>query len=196
MNEIWKSITDYDDLYEISNIGNVRSLDRCFYDREGKIYKRKGVYLTPAKNKYGYLQVVLSKNNKQTTRTVHSLVALMFVTNPDDKPTVNHKDGNKLNNSYTNLEWSTKSEQAMHSLEMKLRKMPNSWNGKFGGEHGASKIVNQYDKNGNFIQQFKSIIEASEAVNIHPSGITKVCKNIKYTAGGYKWKYNEEQKFK
>lgn len=192
MSEIWKSIIGYENLYEISNIGNVRSLDRYFYDKNGKIYKRKGVYLTPAKNKYGYLQVSLSNNNKQCSHTIHTLVAKMFIPNPDNKPTVNHKDGNKLNNHYTNLEWATKSEQAMHSLEMNLRKMPNSWNGKFGGEHGASKVVNQYDKNGNFIKQFNSIIEASIAVNIHPGGITKVCKNIKHTAGGYKWKYNEE----
>ena len=192
MGEVWKCIIGYEDLYEISNYGNVRSLDKCFLDKEGKVYRREGVHLKPARNKYGYLQVSLSTSNKQSSHTIHTLVTRMFIDNPENKPTVNHKDGDKLNNHYSNLEWATKSEQAIHSLKLKLRKMPNSWNGKFGGEHGASKKVNQYDKNGNFIRQFNSIIEASESVNIHPSGITKVCKMIKNTAAGYKWKYNEE----
>lgn len=193
MNEIWKSIIGYDNLYEISNYGNIRSLDKCFLNKDGNIYRRKGIYLKPVKNKYGYLQVGLCSNNKESSHTIHSLVAKMFIDNPKNKPTVNHKDGYKLNNHYSNLEWATKSEQAIHSLNLNLRKMPNNWNGKFGSQHGASKKGYQYDINNNFIKQYNSIIEAAKDVNIQPSSITSVCKNRNKTAGGYKWKYNNEK---
>jgi len=70
--------------------------------------------------------------------------------------------------------------------------MPNSWNGKFGSNHGASKKVIQYTRNGTLIKEFGSVIEASDSIGIHPSGITGVCKGRHKTAGGYMWEYKPE----
>jgi len=103
---------------------------------------------------------------------------------------IHHIDGNKLNNIETNLEWATKSEQAIHSLNMNLRVVPCSWNNKFGGNHGASKKVSQYDLHNNLIQEFDSLIDAGNHINKNPSGITQVCKGRKKTCGGFIWKYS------
>lgn len=117
MNEIWKPVTGYEGLYEVSNSGYVHSINRIVTDINGITYKRKGVNLKPNKTKCGYLQVGLSKNNSLMSYTVHTLVAVAFIPNTENKPTVNHKDGNKLNNNDWNLEWATKSEQTIHALK-------------------------------------------------------------------------------
>lgn len=90
--------------YEVSNLGNVRSTKR-----------KQPIILKPKVNKYGYHEVCLRKDNKNVHRTVHRLVAMAFIDNPEDKPTVNHKDGNKLNNEVANLEWNTISENTKHA---------------------------------------------------------------------------------
>jgi hypothetical protein len=189
MNEIWKPVVNYVGYYEVSNLGNVHSIDRTIFDKNGVMYIRKGKTLKPSLNKSGYLQVALSIDNKLNSHTVHTLVANAFIENIDNKPTVNHIDGNKQNNNVLNLEWATKSEQAIHSLNHNLRKIPNSWIGKFGSKHGASKKVSQYTKDNVHITDHDSIIEAANKYNIHPSLIIGVCKGRKKTSCGYIWKY-------
>lgn len=189
MCEIWKPVIGYEGHYEISNYGIVKSISRIIVDKNGRISKKNELILKPGINRDGYLQVGLSINNKLFSHYVHRLVAEAFIENPFNKTTVNHKDGNKLNNHISNLEWATKSEQAIHSLDMGLRNMPESWNGKFGGDHGASKYVLQFDLKGNYITEYKSIIEAADIIGIHSSGITKVCKGKGKSAGGYFWKH-------
>jgi len=180
MNEIWKPIEDYLGYYEVSNYGNVRSLKRKFAN--GRILK-------PATNKYGYLQVGLCFESKLSSYTVHSLVAKAFIPNPENRPTVNHKDGIKSNCHYLNLEWATKSEQAIHSLRTGLRVMPENWKGKFGSKHGASKYVIKLSMYDEYICEYGSMIEAANINNIDAGQITNVCKGNKKTAGGFKWKY-------
>ena len=192
MNEIWKSVIGYEKFYEVSNIGRVRSVNRTVITIKGDIIYKKGIVLKPGTDKHGYLHVGLSKDNLLMSYTVHRLLAKAFIPNIENKPTVNHKDGIKSNNYEWNLEWATRSEQAIHSLNNNLRTMPNSWNGKFGSSHGASKDVLQYTKTGVFIKEFGSIIEASDSVGIHPSGITGVLKGRHRTAGGYMWEYKPE----
>jgi hypothetical protein len=187
--ETWKSIEGYSDIYEISDYGNVRSIDRTYYDSNGFLHKLKGRTLKPTINKYGYLQVGLSLNSKIKSFTVHTLVAKAFILNPDNKLTVNHKDGNKLNNKKDNLEWATKSEQAIHALNNGLRTMPNVWKGKYGSKHGASKRVVQCTFTGNKIKEYDSIIEAANENKINPSLISGVCNGNKKTSGGFKWKF-------
>jgi hypothetical protein len=123
---------------------------------------------------------------------VHILVAKAFIINLDNKPTVNHKDGVKINNNILNLEWATKSEQAIHSLKNNLRKMPNSWIGKFGSKHGASKRIEQIDYNGNVIAEYGSIIEAGKILNIKPCNITNVLRGRTiYTSDGYNFRFKK-----
>lgn len=98
LEEIWKDITDYEGLYQISNLGFVRS-----YPRNGT--KNEMIYLSAWLDKYGYPKVTLSKNGKRKQFPIHRLVAKAFIDNPQNLPDVRFIDGNKLNAVYTNLEW-------------------------------------------------------------------------------------------
>ena len=191
--EIWKSVVGYEGYYEISNHGNVRSINRIIIDKNGTKLNYKSKLLKPAPNKDGYLQVGFSKNCKTNSYYVHHLEGIAFIPNPENKPTVNHIDGIKANNYIDNLEWATKSEQAIHSLEHELRTMPNAWIGKFGSKHCASKKVTQYTKDNVFVADYGSMIEAGNMNNINPSLISGVCKGKKKTTGGYIWKYNVQE---
>ena len=101
MKEIWKNVTGYENYYQVSNFGNVRSLDRL--DSAGR--KRKGRTLIPIVDNLGYCSVHLLKNGKTKTIRIHRLVALEFLENPLNYKEINHKDENKQNNSVKNLEW-------------------------------------------------------------------------------------------
>ena len=111
-NEQWKDIEGYEGLYQISNLGRVKRLIGI------NIYKEH--YLKPVKDRYGYLYVCLSKNNKHKVKTLHRLVAIYFIPNPDNKPCVNHIDGNKKNNKVENLEWCTYKENTCHAYKTSL----------------------------------------------------------------------------
>lgn len=122
MQEIWKSlkgIVEYGDYYEVSNLGRVRSIDRRVNSRNGKRLV-KGKILKQQVDKYGYMRVHCYMNNKSKQYQVHRLVALSFISNPDNKPQVNHKDGNKQNNRVDNLEWSTNKENVEHAFSIGL----------------------------------------------------------------------------
>lgn len=105
--EIWKPVLGYEGLYEVSSYGRVKSVDRYVKACYEKYRLHKGKVLSPAKDRYGYLSVVLSYNGKHKTITVHILVAQAFIPNPDDLPIINHKDEDKTNNRVENLEWCT-----------------------------------------------------------------------------------------
>jgi hypothetical protein len=102
MKEEWKDIINYEGIYQVSSFGNVVRLP-----------ERKT--LSPSIKSNGYKRVSLCKNGSVSEVNVHRLVALHFIHNPDNKPTVNHKDGIKTNNMICNLEWATMSEQMLHS---------------------------------------------------------------------------------
>lgn len=105
MREIWKDIEGYEGLYQISNLGRVKSFKRY---SEGKILKARKVTK-------GYLQVTLLKNGKGKNKKVHRLVAQAFIMNPNNCPQVNHINGNKTDNTVQNLEWVTNKENVQHA---------------------------------------------------------------------------------
>lgn len=113
MKEEWKpiSIKEYSKLYEISNLGNVQSVDRVTGNR-----KFCGSHIKPFKDRAGYLQVNLKISKNIKSCRVHRLVGESFINNPKNKPDINHIDGNKSNNNVSNLEWVTKSENTKHAL--------------------------------------------------------------------------------
>lgn len=114
--EIWKDIKGYEGYYQVSNLGNVRSLDRF----DG-VHDRKGTKIKPNLKQNGYLQVGLRKHNKRKWFGVHRLVATYFLRNPNNKPQVNHIDCNKQNNNVSNLEWVTGKENQEHAVLYKAK---------------------------------------------------------------------------
>ena len=109
MKEIWKDVPNYEGLYQVSNLGNVKSLDKYVNSgiKNNTSVKRKGQLLKQSLKKNGYLQVTLTHNNIRKYIGVHRLVAQTFIPNPNNLPVVNHKDENPLNNCVNNLEWCT-----------------------------------------------------------------------------------------
>lgn len=122
--EIWRQVNDYP-AYQVSNLGNVRSVDRTVVDNHcNRLFKGKLLKQTILTNKKGYqcLYVTLSKNGLTRKFLVHRLVAEAFIDNPDNKEQVNHIDGNPLNNVVTNLEWCTNAENTNHAYRTMLNK--------------------------------------------------------------------------
>ena len=126
MKEEWKKIEEVDG-YEVSNFGNVRSIERkriCYKKNGPYELVFKGSDIKPRISRFGYYTVSLKLNQKCITRCVHRLVATAFLPNPENKPEVNHKDGDKFNNSLSNLEWVTISGNCIHASVTGLRKNP------------------------------------------------------------------------
>ena len=115
--EIWKDIKGYEACYQVSNYGNVKSIDRVIQGGRWGTERRKGQPVTQALDRNGYSICRLWKNNKGKNLKVHRLVCIAFIPNPESKPTVNHKDRVKTNNFLTNLEWFTHKEQTKHWRE-------------------------------------------------------------------------------
>ena len=113
--EIWKDIEGFEGLYQVSSFGNIKSLPR-----KGTVCFPK--ILKPGRDSNGYLFVTLSRNNVRKHCSIHVLVAKAFIPNPENKPTVNHEDGDKTRNVPENLTWATYKEQLEHSLRTGLRK--------------------------------------------------------------------------
>lgn len=176
MKEIWKDISNYEGLYQVSNLGNIKSLDRYVNYKikdTKRLIKSQNKKLTL--NKKGYLKVTLFKNGKGETREVQRLVAEAFIPNPENKPQVNHINGNKTNNNIENLEWCTCKENTLHSLYVLGKKI---------------KQVKQYDLNGNYLNTFSSIKEAEKETNVYSCAISNVIHGRRKKAGGFIWKLN------
>lgn len=167
MEEIWKDIFGFRGKYQISNLGNVRSKTREIYKQQTK--------------RDGYKQVTLFDGDYKQTITVHRLVALHFIPNPGLLDQINHIDGDKTNNTVTNLEWCTQKENANHAVRLGLFHA-----------HNERPVVGT-DKNGKKFF-FKSAAEAGRKLSINAGSINSVCtKNNKHrkTAGGYYWEYGD-----
>ena len=164
-------------IYEISNLGRVKSL---------KFNKEKILKSTP--NRYGYYTVGLSKNNIKKTEKVHILVARHFIEYPYNKLQVNHKDGNKENNTISNLEWVTAKENIQHAWKNGLNRVTQRQI-QMGKENAIrkKKVVYQYDLEGNLIKKRDSRKEAGEYLHINPAGISQCCNNKAKTSGKYRW---------
>lgn len=195
MKEIWKDIEGYEGLYQVSNMGRVRSLDRVItssYSYGTKTSFLKGKIRKLSLDGQGqYLQANLNKENKQKQFLVHRLVAQAFLLNSENKETVNHKNGIKTDNRANNLEWATRSENEKHAYKMGLAS--NWMKGKHGKENYQSKITLQIDKNTmKVINEFYSTGEASKITKIARSDIISCCNKKIKSAGGYIWRYKEE----
>ena len=182
MIEIWKDIDGFNG-YQVSNLGQVRSINKTIIYGNGITYNKNGRILKVALDHKGYLGVRLGR--KKTTK-VHRLVAETFIPNPENKPQVNHINGVKTDNRIENLEWVTNSENHLHRYRFLGHK--GSMLGKTGKNCPNSKIVLQI-KDGQIIAEFCSITEAMNITKINDSGISACCRGERNTAGGFFWKY-------
>lgn len=174
----WKSIQGYEGYYEVSDTGLVRSLDRIVPDSKLGTKKLKGKMMKQSssrgRDESGYYVVNLRRDHTMNVSQVHRLVAEAFIPNPDNLPTVNHKDGNKQNNSVANLEWASYSENNIHALHHGLR-------------NPRGNMIIQKSLSGDIIAEYKSACEASRVTGIG-RGVISHCVNGRIkTAGGYLW---------
>ena len=124
--EEWKDIAGYEGYYQVSNLGNVRSLDRVVNYADGRTAKYKGQKIAINTRPNGYLKVNLYKDHKMKNLTVHRLVAEAFIPNPIKYPVINHKDENKTNNHADNLEWCTNAYNSNYGTAKKRWAAKNS----------------------------------------------------------------------
>ena len=155
--------------YDVSTDGICKNL------KTGKI---KNTFISNS----GYERVSLWFNGKHKNVSIHRMVALKYLPNPDNKKYINHKDGNKLNNNVNNLEWCNQSENTIHAYKNNLIK-------------SHTTKVNQYDKDGNFIKQWESINEVCKTLKLNHANISTTCKGNtnRKLVGGYRWQYVEEK---
>lgn len=141
--EVWKDIKGYEGIYQVSNLGNLKSLTRIIYDKNGVNKTIKGKPLKASTTLYGYKTVVFRNGKNKENFRVHRLVAKAFIKNEKDKPYVNHLDGDKTNNKVTNLEWCTNSENMKHAFKTGLKRPsnPNKNGLTQGSKHHNSKLT-------------------------------------------------------
>ena len=154
---------------------------------DGKVYtnRRNILEIIQGYLNNGYSYVSLWKNGKSDNLKVSRLVALHFIPNDYDKPTVNHKDGNKQNDHYTNLEWNTVSENTQHAFDNGLAKNDK------GAEDSQSIAVDLYSNDGKFIAHYGSIGEASRETKRLKSTITRQAKNESLGRDGFSFRYSK-----
>jgi len=191
MKEIWKDIPGYEGYYQISSIGRVKAVARTITGRWGK-QRLKELIRRNGKNPKGYQLVDLHKNNISQTITIHRLVAMAFIVNPENKPCINHKNGIKDDNRVENLEWCTYAENNQHAIDTGLTPPPQK--GKVGKLHNCSKPVIQKRLDGSEIAKYECVRQASELTGANKSKISAVCRGERKTTGGYKWEYLPKQK--
>ena len=172
----WKNIPGYDGIYQVSDQGDIRSIDRMVLMRMKGVQCqsfRPGHTIVPTKTKCGYHSVVLYRDGKGVHHLVHRLVATAFVPNPQGKLQVNHKDENKRNNVASNLEWCTPQENSSYGTR------PTR----------LQTRVAMFDSAGSKVKEFESVSEAAKAIGCNYTSIVHCCRGQQKTAKGYVWQY-------
>ena len=169
--EIWKDIKGYEGLYQVSNLGNVRS----HHSGEWRL-------LTNVINSSGYKQYLLYKDGKRKNMRGNRLVAEAFITNPDNLPFVNHKDENPSNDCVENLEWCTCEYNSNYGTARERMSLNN----------GKNRPVCMFNVNGDFIREFYNINDAAKFINGVHTCILRCCNGSVFCYKGYIWRYKED----
>lgn len=172
VNEIWRDIKGYEQLYQISNLGNVKSLNYNKTSKE-KILKPNNIK--------GYLIVGLYKNGKRKFYHVHRLVTEAFLPNPNNKPCIDHINADRTDNRVENLRWVTHKENNDNPITKNkhFKKLKENF----------SKPIIQFSKDGEFIRKWNSAMDVHRELGINQNCICQCCKGKYKTAGGYIWRY-------
>lgn len=183
--EVWRDVVGYEGTYQVSNMGRVRSIDRIAPCRK-KGYTtitKKGRILNLSTNRLGYKEAHLYNYQEQKERiiSVHRLVAFAFIPNPDQEHLreINHIDENKSNNRVDNLEWCDRAYNVRYGSS-RIRAIKNNPN---------VRKVAQYSMCGKLIAKYETVAHAGCATGLDISSISKACRGMLKTCGGYIWKY-------
>lgn len=180
--EIWRPIKGYEGLYEVSNLGQVRSLDRWQYNPVAATHKtlHRGHIMLGVVSHRGYRMVGLRPEcGKRKNCSVHRLVAEAFVPNPDNLPCVNHKNYDQLDNRACNLEWCDEYYNVHYGRADEIRQL----------NQPKRKAVRQYTLNGEIVADYPTLVAAAKAANTTRQLVRECASGRLQTAGGYKWKY-------
>lgn len=169
--EIWKPVVGYEGLYEVSNLGRIRSIFRW---KHYKIIKQR--------IEKGYFRIGLWNKGKARWFHVHRLVAMSFIPNPNNLPQINHIDENPLNNNIKNLEWCTRKYNCNYGTRNKRIREKNYI------------PVLQYTIDGKFVAEYKSIQTAANLINKNSGHISGCCRGKRKSAYGFVWRYKSESK--
>ena len=149
---------------------------------EGQVYSKiSNKLLKPYYDELGYGHYTLYVNHNPVRCQAHRLVGFTFIDNPDNKPFINHIDGNPSNNCVDNLEWCTPKENTQHAIKTGLRK-----------DYIIKKSVKQYDLNGNFIKEYESLVEAARQTGSMDSKITLCCQGKRQSHNNFQWRYSDD----
>lgn len=181
--EKWRDCVGYEGLYQVSNYGNVRSLDKLVWNRFEYIH-RQGKLMKTNVDKYGYVRVVLCKKGHRTNEQIHRLVALAFLDNPNNLPQVNHKDTNKQNNFVDNLEWCTNLCNMHHAFE------------NIDFNYDTTPVVKIDIETNIVIREYNSITEAAKDIADNPINILRSCNFDNDSTKGYRWRKNIDGEYK
>ena len=191
--EIWKDIEGYEGKYQVSNCGRVKSLGR-YIEKKGQstAYLQERILSTRMLN--GYKMVHLCSNNKEKTFSVHRLIAIAFIPNPNNFPHIDHINTIRTDNRVENLRWVNRSMNMMNEITHKKRseywkektkKGKNIW-----VERKKRKVI-ALDENYNIVYKFNTINEAAKFINRNHANICVACKDIHKTCKGLHWQYVE-----
>lgn len=204
--EIWKDIKGHEGLYQVSNLGRVKSLGRYMETVRGRRWIKERI-MVPYAGRARYYSITLSKGGEQKTAQIHRLVATAFVANPDNMSCVNHKDENPLNNRAENLEWCSQEYNIRYSRQWKDRQsevskglaelsmLRNTPCPKTPGRR--NKPVGAFGTDGRLVGWFISTADAVAALNLGDPNktsasralIRQCCAGRSSTAFGYRWRY-------
>lgn len=217
MEEVWKDVVGYEGLYQVSNLGRVKSLSRLVdKGKYGTIYTKERI-LKNQKVNVNYLFVILSKDGKHKNMTVHRLMAKAFLPNPENLSDVNHKDENPSNNfiyvnedgsvdyEKSNLEWCTHKYNCNYGTSkiriIKTRRKNNDVSEMVKKQKETKKRLKsrcrplpiaQYSTNGELLATYESALQASKTTGIHVSAILRCCHGVYKQMRGFIWKFIEE----
>ena len=185
MEEIWKDIKGYEGLYQVSNLGRVKSLERTVRGCSNSTRVLNEKILKPQLKKNGYYYVSLWYDRKEYSETVHRLVAMAFLPNPDNLPFINHKSEIRTQNNVENLEWCSVQYNSVYGHAREKQQMALINNEKM------SIPVLQFSKSGVLINEYPSMMEAERQTGVLSANISNCCvgrARVK-TAGGFIWKF-------
>lgn len=186
-NEEWRPVSGFEGIYEVSNLGRIKSYkqDSC------------GIIIRLTNSKGDYIRFVLQAvGKKQKTVLMHRLVAETFIDNPHNMPVVNHIDGNKQNNCVDNLEWCS----VLHNVNHSIRMHPEQLDGMIlYNKYGKTEPILQISKHGEVLHWFPSGAEASRITGVCARNIMQVANHtpfkpghLRKTAGGFVWRFERE----